>query len=286
MIIVNRDFIAILMATYNGAEFLGEQIDSLLAQTFQDWHLYVHDDGSTDSTKAVLERYADEHPDKITLLHYPAQGGACQNFLSLLERTEAPYYMFCDQDDVWLPEKVELSLTELKRQEQLYPGKGVVVYTDLQIVDEKLSVVYPSMWKHSGVYPQYLRTFGDFGGHTATVTGCSMLFNQKAKASCAYPSDKATMHDIWVCLCTLRRGGIVKGCDSPLVLYRQHEHNCLGSGGTDASEVNLRYRIVNFRKMYKSNQRYYAMLSSLGYGSVVKYLYNKIKYKIRIRMGR
>ena len=67
--------IAILMATYNGERYLKEQINSLLAQTYQDWHLYVHDDGSADNTVTIVKDYAKHYPDKVTLLEYPSQGG-------------------------------------------------------------------------------------------------------------------------------------------------------------------------------------------------------------------
>lgn len=278
--------IAILMATYNGERFLCEQIDSLLSQTCPDWHLYVHDDGSTDGTRAVVNSYVSRYPDKVTLLDYPSQGGPCKNFLSMLERVDAPYYMFCDQDDVWLPEKVALSMDEMKRQEAKAPAKSVVIHTDLTIADEHLQPVYGSMWQYSGIYPQYIKTFTDAAGHTTIATGSTMLFNQAAKeACCTHRADKALMHDSWLCLCTLRHGGIVRGISYQSVLYRQHGDNCLGSGATAATAVDIKYRIQHFRRMFRSNKRYYDMLSSLGYDSVVNYLLSKIRYKIRIRRG-
>lgn len=282
---MRREKIAILMATYNGERFLGEQIDSLLRQTSRDWHLYVHDDGSKDGTCALLMDYAERYPDQVTLLDYPPQGGACRNFLSMLEKVEASYYMFCDQDDVWLPEKIALSMEEMQRQEAQFPQKPVVVHTDLHIVDEQLSVTYDSMWKHSDIYPQYIKTLSDAGGHTVIATGCTMLFNQKAKESSHRPSTRAIMHDCWVCLCTLQQGGTVAGLNKPLVLYRQHGSNCLGSGEMEAAAVDMKYRIRNLKKVYESNRNYYAMLRSLGYGSVFKYIRYKIKYKKRIRRG-
>lgn len=279
--------IAILLATYNGERFIKEQLDSLLTQTYQDWHLYVHDDSSQDATVAIIKEFTDKHPDKITLLDYPPTGGACSNFLSMLKRVEARYYMFCDQDDVWLPKKIEMSIEELKKQEEQHPQKAIAVYTDLQIVDENLTPLFPSMWEHAGVYPQYLRTFADCGGHTAIATGCTMLFNHQAKTVVGgFPADKALMHDIWVCLCVLKCGGILTGIEEKTLLYRQHGHNTLGATDTKAADIGICYRLRNIKKVFRSNRLYFAMLSSLGYGSVVKYLFAKIRYKRRIRRGR
>lgn len=280
--IKSKKQIAILMATYNGERFLSEQIDSLLSQTCQDWHLFVHDDGSSDNTLAILNSYANDHPDKITLLDYPPQGGACKNFLSMLDRVEAPYYMFCDQDDVWLPEKIAVSLEEMKRQKTTASDKPIVIHTDLTIVDEHLQPIYDSMWRYSGIQPQYVKTFTDAGGHTTIATGSTMLFNGEArKVSLSHHSDKAIMHDCWICLCVLRSNGILKALDCHTVLYRQHASNCLGSGQTASSNVNMAYRLKHFSNIYDSNKRYYAMLSSLGYGSVLKFIASKIIYKIR-----
>ena len=83
--------IAILMATYNGERFLREQLDSIMVQTCHDWHLYVHDDGSTDATMDILKDYAGRFPQQISLLDYASQGGACRNFLSMMERVDAIY---------------------------------------------------------------------------------------------------------------------------------------------------------------------------------------------------
>ena len=284
---ISNNSIAILLATYNGETYLKEQIDSLLAQTYQDWHLYVHDDGSTDATVAIIKGYTEQYPDKVTQLDYPSQGGPCKNFLSMMDRVEAPYYMFCDQDDVWMPEKISLSIQEMKRLEEVHPQKPIVVFTDLYVVDEHLNITYDSMWRYTGIHPQYIKTFADTGGHTSIATGCTMLFNKLSKTCYShYSPEKAIMHDCWVCLCTLRDGGIVYGISKQLVLYRQHGNNCLGAAETKAPDVNIRYRIKNIDKVYRSNRNYYVMLRSLGYGSILKYLYYKVMYKKRIRRGR
>lgn len=278
---MRNNHIAILMATYNGGFYLREQIESLLSQTYQDWHLYIHDDGSQDDTVSIIKSFVEQHPNQMTLLDYPPQGGPCRNFLSMLDHVVAQYYMFCDQDDIWLPEKIALSLQKMQECESHHPEQGIVIYTDLQIVDEHLKVIHPSMWKYAGVYPEFLTTFNEAGGHTAIATGCTMLFNEKAKACCSYDASKAVMHDNWVCLCVLKQRGILQTINKPLVLYRQHGRNFFGSGNIAASNITLKYRMTHLSKIYHSNKDYYSMLSSIGYGSFLKYLYAKVKYKIR-----
>ena len=275
--------IAILMATYNGAKYLKEQMDSLLAQTFCDWHLYIHDDGSTDRTIQILTEYHEKYLDKITLLDYPSQGGPCLNFMSMLTRIDAEYYMFCDQDDVWLPEKIEISHNEMMIREQESPEIGIVICSDLFVVDEDLTITGSSMWNYLRVCPQYIKTFRDCGA-SAVVTGCTMIFNQKAKEYSLPCSPLAIMHDSWICLSTLKHRGKLYGIPKQLVFYRQHHNNCLGVG-ISASQLGVSYRIRNFSKVYKDNVAYYKMLSALGYGSIFKYILSKVMYKLRMRRG-
>ncbi len=105
----------ILLATYNGAAFLEAQLDSILAQTHKNWRLVIRDDGSTDKTPEILEAFWTRHPDKANVLR-DADGdlGLVQNFSRLLEHVSAQYAAFCDQDDVWKPEKQELSLQKIR----------------------------------------------------------------------------------------------------------------------------------------------------------------------------
>lgn len=271
------------MATYNGEEYLREQIDSLLMQTCRDWHLFVHDDGSTDGTISIIKDYIERHPDKITLLDYPPQGGPCRNFLSMLDRIDANYYMFCDQDDVWLPEKTELSLREMTAREQESPETGIVVCSDLLVVDEDMKVMNNSMWDYLSIYPQYIKSFQDSGA-SAIATGCTMFFNRKAKEDCLPYSPRVMMHDCWVCLCTLKQQGKLYGLPKQLVRYRQHGSNNLGVG-VGSSQIDFTYRIKHFLELYKYYAAYYRMLSTLGYGSVIKYILSKLRYRRRIKRG-
>lgn len=276
--------IAVLMATYNGEEFIREQIDSLLSQTYTDWHLYVHDDGSKDATKDIVTEYVCSHEGKISLLDYPAQGGACLNFISLMERVDADYYMFCDQDDVWLPEKMEMSVRAMAEQEVCHSSKPIIVCTDMYVADEKLTILHPSRSRFSALYPQYIKTFDDCAP-TAGVTGCTMLFNREAKDCCVFPVPEIAMHDRWLCLCVLKEKGILYGIDKPLMYYRQHGSNSLGAGSVGASSVGFLYRVKHLRCIVKRHVEHYSVLSLLGYGSVFKYIKHTLKYRKRIKEG-
>lgn len=270
--------IAILLATYNGKQYLCEQIESLLRQTSKDWTLYIHDDGSTDGTSELLHDYALRYQN-IVVLDYESQHGAKDNFLSLLQRVDAEYYMFCDQDDVWIPEKVALSINEIKLQEKAYANTPLIVYTDLHVADAQLNITHPSFWKEICLHPEFVTSFDEIAASTA-ATGCAMILNSLAKAVTIIPAPKATMHDAWITACVLSKGGRICPLHRQTVYYRQHGDNCVGA--EDLNHLSLTYRIKNLREMQLKNWRNYQMLRSLGYGSLLKFMRYKLLYNKRI----
>lgn len=274
--------IAILLATYNGANHIAEQIDSLLSQTLQGWELYVHDDGSKDDTVSIVKSYADKY-EFIHMMDYPSQGGAKNNFFSILERVDADIYLFCDQDDVWLPTKVEKYVNRLEEEEKKHPNAPVIVYSDLFVTDIDLNIIHESFLEFSGIHPQFINTFAESAA-TGFVTGCAMCFNRKAKEIVQYPVDKAQMHDAWITLCVIRDKGIISFIPEPLILYRQHFDNTLGA--RDVKVLTIGYRIKNIRRIISGHLEHYAMLKALGYGSFAKYVWNKILYRKRINRYR
>lgn len=265
--------IHILMSTYNGEQYLPEQLESIIAQTYTDWHLYVRDDGSSDNTRRIVERYA-EADKRITLL--PDDGKnmrAMKSFIYLLSNYgDADYVAFADQDDVWLPEKLEICLNVIKSKENLYGQKTpIVVHTDLFVVDSNLNQISPSFWKYSNIRTDLIDTHLQYMAISNSVTGCAMLFNKAATINSLPFPDQAYMHDAWISLKTYVQGGYVIPIPEPTIMYRQHHTNVLGA---------VRYSVFgrNISTRIEDAKRSYSMSEGLVYNSVISFVFWKIIY--------
>lgn len=143
---ITENTVAICMATYNGEKYIAEQIDSIVKQTYTDWLLFIRDDGSKDNTIEILKKIINEKTDKIVLIEDPdLKGGSSKkNFAAILrwvnEHYKFQYFMFSDQDDYWLPEKVETAILEVKKIES-QKQCPVLVHSDLKVVDADLNVL-------------------------------------------------------------------------------------------------------------------------------------------------
>lgn len=223
------DQIAVLLATYNGKRYLTEMLESLENQSIQQFVCYIHDDDSTDGTMDLLSSWASKYPDKYRILEGPTQGSPQSNFLWMLSQVEADYYMFADQDDVWLPEKIEKSWRKLQEVEAQSEGPACV-FTDMYVVDENLKMLDES----------FIRYIGRDAGRIALsqlllenpAAGCTQLFNRELRDLALQLQDvnAIEMHDIWVLALAAAFGqnhiGVV---DEPLVYYRQHGENEMGA---------------------------------------------------------
>ena len=230
--------IAILLATYNGAKYIREQLDSLFQQSCGDFHLYIRDDGSKDDTLKIVEEYRQKFSDRITVLEDSQKHkGAAKSFMTLLQEVDSDYYMFCDQDDIWLPNKVELTFARMKEMEgtaQNAAGTAnavgnapVLVATDLKVVDEQLNLLSESF--NADLKIDVFRKHPELICVRHVVTGCTMMFNRAAKEASLPMSSRATMHDEWVALCVHFKGGTISILDDATILYRQHTSNTLGA---------------------------------------------------------
>lgn len=149
----------ILLSTYNGEKYLPEQLDSLLKQTYQNIAIYVRDDGSKDNTLSILEEYQNqcntkEDGPQIVILKEdkPVNLGYMESFWTLLRKCEkADYYAFCDQDDVWLPEKVERGVTAMEKEKAdiplLYSSGFVYCNENMEIMGYPAQISVPVEFK-------------------------------------------------------------------------------------------------------------------------------------------
>lgn len=225
----STDKIAILMATYNGEKYICQQIDSILSQTCKDWELYIHDDGSTDDTIAAVESYVEKYPNKIHLIDGKSTGGAKYNFFYLFGQVEAPYYMTCDQDDVWLDKKIELTYDKMLTIENK-ADVPCLVYTELRVVDSELNTIADTMSEYQSL-DCHKRTINQFILQNS-VTGCTMMVNMALRDKMLHITDidNTIMHDWWAALVAAQFGKTAF-IDEPTILYRQHGDNSLGALG-------------------------------------------------------
>lgn len=278
-LIMKKKEIAILLATYNGERFLREQLDSLMSQSYKDWTLYVQDDLSTDATLAIIHEYQKRYGN-IVLLQNDKKLKAKNNFASMLQQVEADYYFFCDQDDVWLTDKVKHTLQVMFDCEAANVGLPVIVHTDLKVVDSELTTIADSFWDYTCVSPNKLNSFNKLCVRYL-VTGCTMLLNRAVRDISVPIPENACMHDVWCVLSTVKNGGILKSLDEVTILYRQHSNNVLGA--SDAHSNWLRNKLGHLKSVWKENRQTYRMLQELQYGSWVKYLYYKAYTLIQSR---
>ena len=223
--------IAVLLATYNGTKYLPELFDSLFNQTCQDFTVYVHDDGSKDNTCDIIAEYSKMYPERVQILWGPPTGSPKANFMWMMSQVEAPYYMFCDQDDVWAGNKVEKSMEAMIaiEQDSYVP---TLVFSDMTVVDEQLKVTQASFVGGLGRSVRNTRFTQVLIDNPAA--GCTMLFNNALKeVALGCPDiDAIPMHDVWMLLMA-DIFGKVTGLEDRLVRYRQTGDNIMGAGTED-----------------------------------------------------
>ncbi len=221
--------VSVVMSTYNGEKFVGEQITSILASTYQDIDLYIHDDCSSDTTMDILNKYTAEYQDQVHVFRNEVNLGYTLNFLQGLCHTTADYIMFCDQDDVWKPNKIADTLKRLRLMEaQLGKDKPIAVFTDAVVVDGQLQELRPSFFKAGKLNPK--KTDLAHILMENKLIGCTVMINaalRKILQSRKLP-ERARYHDWWIALIAASCGKIGFLPEQTL-LYRQHGSNVVGN---------------------------------------------------------
>ena len=214
--------INIVMSTYNGEQFLAEQIDSIQQQTFKDWQLLIRDDGSSDQTPEIIKYFVAQDPRIVFINEHDRENfGVIKNFFTLIKHDKADYYFFSDQDDVWLEDKLETMLAAARQYPDQLP---LMVYTDLCVVDQNLQVMNQSMIRSQSHHAntELVQELTE-----NTVTGGVAMINH-ALAERWRTLDNIIMHDWYLAVLATAIGKLVY-IDQPGELYRQHDNNVLGA---------------------------------------------------------
>jgi glycosyltransferase involved in cell wall biosynthesis len=245
------DHVAVLLGTFNGEPFLSDQMESIRNQDHANWKVWASDDGSTDSTRELLDNYKSEWgEDRLTICAGPAQGFV-SNFLSLVcnPAIDADYFAYCDQDDIWQADKLSRALEQLKA----VPANIPALYCSrrLSISESGRELGFSPLYK---VPPSFANALVQniAGGNT-------MVFNKAAVEllRAAGDSVEVVYHDWWTYLLVTGAGGTVYYDTEATVLYRQHNKNIIGSN-TSLLDRFFRMRLLlngRFRKWNDRNTR-------------------------------
>ena len=231
--------IAILLGTFNGERFISQQLDSIIAQTESNWRIYISDDGSLDSTLDIVRSYQAKLGAHKIQFRVNAHTGFARNFLSLAcdPMIRADFFAFCDQDDVWLPKKLEVALKIIRRspiqKPFLYGGRTIYTDEQLNVIGSSFLFIYPPSFRNALIQ--------------CVAGGNTMIFNQATKTLLEKVGMvPAASHDWWVYQLVTGAGGVMYYDDEPLVLYRQHPKSV--SGGNRSVKnflIRLYYLVTN-----------------------------------------
>lgn len=229
--------VQVLMSTYNGEQYLREQIDSILQQEYPNIQLLIRDDGSKDGTIAIIHEYAEKYSN---VSYYVGKNlGAKGSFFDLMKHadTASDYYAFSDQDDVWLPDKIGRAVKRLEKENSNLP---LLYASKTTLVDESLKEIPMSMRQYS-IVPSFGNALVE-----NVCSGCTEVFNNKLLKLVNRRNPKCEiMHDWWLYLIASAFGKVVFDERSG-ILYRQHGNNSVGARGNWWTEMAARIR--NFRK--------------------------------------
>lgn len=219
----------VALATWNGARFLPSLLDSIAAQSYPNWRLVVRDDGSSDATHHILTEFAQRHGPRVELVEDErSRLGVMRNFEAAVARCTSNYVAFADQDDVWLPNKLDRTMQRVLSAEREYGGSTpILVHTDLSVVDADLDEIALSFVRMMRLDPVAGATIKRLLVRNV-VTGCTMLANRALVEQALPFPDAAAMHDWWFALVATCLGRL-EFVDEQTLLYRQHGSNSVGA---------------------------------------------------------
>ena len=234
------DNICILISTYNGHLYLDEQLESLYQLEHSKIRIVIRDDGSDDQTQLIIEKWANILDISLTK---GTNVGWRKSFMELIYNSpESDYYAFCDQDDIWLPNKLQVAIQKLKTMPQ---GQPNLYCSNLR---------YYKKGQDLGLVKQVEpRLTLQLSLMRSLAAGCTMVFNKELRdLICVYRPTKVAAHDFWTYQVASLLGNVFYDMNS-YILYRQHENNQIGSTRGFWNELKRKYN--SGRKNFNSTDR-------------------------------
>lgn len=227
--------VQILMSTYNGEEYIREQLDSVLGQSYPDVDILIRDDGSKDDTYLILKEYEELHQN---IQAYQGENiGINKSFFELLRESnpEASYIGFCDQDDCWLPEKIEAAVRQLGRMEgpALYCGAKTLVNENLEPLGSQQN-------------PHVTPGFGN-AVIESICSGCTLLMNRELADMIKVRLPEDVIHHDWWCYMAAAYLGSIYFDETSYIYYRQHKGNEVGASGSAIGMIRAKARDLKKR---------------------------------------
>lgn len=226
--------VAVLMSTYNGERYLKEQMDSVYNQKDIELYVVVRDDGSKDKTAEILRSYSLKYTNLTLLLE--GNCGAEMSFFKLcryaVEKIHADYYAFCDQDDVWEPNKLAKAIQKLEEYDRESPN---LYFSNLKMVDEHLNYIRDMFQEGEVIISKKMALLQVF------TYGCTCVFNKKALVDMCCETNNKAFHDVWAFMVCAFLGNVYYDSNS-YILYRQHSSNLSGVKATGLRKLFLRVK--------------------------------------------
>lgn len=247
--------IDILLATYNGEKYIKDLLLSIERQTYKNIKLIIRDDLSQDNTLNIIKDFQLDSSLNIQIINdNKGNLGSTKCFEELIKYSDSDYFMFCDQDDIWLPQKIEQTYQKCRKLELSNPNKPILVFTDLRVVDEKEQIIANSFFKLQKLYPNVC--YNPWKCMALSVApGCTMMLNKECKKF-ILPIPQYLVHDHWI-ITNISYYGKCDYLPFPTILYRQHSNNCIGAHSISKQDGIKKLKlyatlIPHYKKEFKS----------------------------------
>lgn len=241
-----RENISVALATFNGERFIKEQLESIIPQLINGDEIIISDDGSTDSTVDIIKRYSQKYSYIKVYHNDKSNKGVIGNFENALKRCKNTYIFLSDQDDIWLPNKVEVIINSFNVE------NATLVLHNAYIFDSKNNLISNvSMKEKIGSSTKLFKIL-----IKNPFIGCCMSF-KKTLLNVVLPfpnKNDISIHDWWIGICAVKTSKVYY-CDEKLIMYRIHDSNTLGFHKT-SFKYKLQKRLKMIKCIYKNRRRF------------------------------